>query len=346
MTPAAIPLVLLLAACGGKEDTAAPDDTAPDTGTPVEATLVFEIEGDPAGLALTLDRYVIGEAFADPAVVLAALGVTRARVGVDPPDPPADQLVAIDEKYPDFLAASYFPALHEDPDGDAVHETGERIAALGRVWPLFAQEPIPQAYADLGLVPGWNAVEYAWDGTRDFAVRDVQHIPLPTALRGEDAATLSGTWDLPLPAESRIAVVPWTFLEGDTEVDLLYDEPAAGSWAITLSGTPPADHRIPKKGGLPVEWAWEFLVAYEDADASGSPTTGDVLMGSACVDGLVGSFVHLERTDDLYGAFILTILGDPGGWWAAGFDPDVPMPAPLAEDQTARLSFSKECTLS
>jgi hypothetical protein len=220
---------------------------------------------------------------------------------------------------------------------------------IGRVWPAYVQGTIPARYADEGVVAGWNVIEPSFDGSDAFTVRDPKAIPLAADLWPVETATLGGTWDLVTdPSIARVALVPFQFLAGGTVTSILVDEIAADPWEVTVSGAPPADHVFPgasKK--LPSEWAFEFLLAYIDVDGSEDPSlAGDTILGSACVDDMIGTLLYLAPTDDLEDAFGLSVMGLQTGWWAAGIDPgSKDGPAPLTSEQAAALSFSDACGL-
>ena len=332
----------------GDDDATGDDDTGDDDDTSVEDTMVFDIDGEWSGTALTLIWFEPGGMF-DEDMSLLEQTVDGDPYGCNPGEPPADHLW---EAAPGFRVAMYVPVLHEDLDGDGVRDPGEMIVGMGRAWPVWAEGAIPPDYTAQGVVEGWNAIEMDWEEDGEFAVHDVMGIPLGANLWPVESLQLGGQYVGDLAVETqRLAVAPITMFEGQPVSSLMYDEPLALSWTIDLSGEPPADHQVydPHSG---LNMAWEIPLAYLDNDGSGGLSGGDEPTYMVCYDGATVVVFWGDAAMELevawYYEFALAAFGGGPGLFVAAMDPEAGEDDPPIQIDPAdllSLEVSGNCSL-
>ena len=313
-------VVLLLAAssmltgCSGKgEDSGGIDSSAEsdtDTGTPPPADFTFALTGDHAGTTLTLTWIDFASLSTTPVLGDAeySAAVAGDSAGVAFGEPPEADLQEVDPtNAPGLKLAGYIPALHVDSDGDGVISGAETYAGVGLAWPVYVTGELPTEYADLGLVDGWNALEFSDAPTP--AVYDITSIPLDAGLAERTSITFGGAWT---GAGDELVVLPSVAFDGGSVSAYLYDDALTDPWSVTLDGAPDADHFEPLDGVG--DAALEVPIAYTDGDHSGDFTANDTPVAAACWNSLPVGLIYLPGVSDLITAWSLAAQGVGTGW--------------------------------
>jgi hypothetical protein len=344
---ALLPLLLCLG-CPPKDDTALPPegdtdtdsdadtdadadsdaDTDADTDTDADPDLSFALRGELGGTALALtwawpqeDGYLEGE-------VLHTAAVEGESVEIDSLEVSPDLLVELaPDHYPGLYAAMFVPTLFEDLDGDLVVDEGEITVGAGLVWPLWLEGELPDEAAFLGLQLGWNGMDYSVADTISF--QRPRDIPVRATLWPQETVSIGGALAERQMDDPRLSVRPGqaspdgtlVVMEG---VDPLADEPLAWGerWQVDLDSPPPEAHFTPH-GETGWVGALEFLRLYNDADASGDLSEGDVLDDAICLDGEGAYLAYSQPISSATTAFYYAWIGMPVGWAVlTGNDPE------------------------
>jgi hypothetical protein len=151
--------------------------------------------------------------------------------------------------------------------------------------------------------------------------------------------------------QQRLAVIPSMALEGAPVASLMYDEPLADPWTITVSGEAPADHQV-----VDPDWglamAWEIPLSYLDADDSGGLTEGDQPLYLVCLDGSTVVIFWADAARSVEQAwsyeYSWSTFGGRPGLFAVAMDPDAAdgdPPIQIDPVDLLSLELSGACTL-
>lgn len=307
-------LPVTLAACTGKgDDTGDTDmDTDTDTGTAPPADFTFALSGAYTDSTLTLtwlDFASLGSQTLATGDVRYSGIVTGASAGVPFGEPLEEDRQEIDPvNAPGFTLSGYIPGLHVDTDGDGLLSGTEAYAGVGLAWPVFVGGEVPADYLDLGMVAGWNALQFVPDSEIPL-LHDITAIPLDALLAERESITFGGSL---AGDDTRLFVAPAAIFEGGTVADYVYDDVVSDPWSVTLDSRPAADHFSELEGlGLA---ALEVPLAYTDNDQSGSYTDGDTPTTAACFNGSAVGLLYLSGVTDLLTGWSLTMQGLGTGW--------------------------------
>ncbi len=344
-----IALAPLLLACTGKspvvnDDTATDSaaDSVADTAETLPADFTFQISGDWEGSTLTLtwvDFTSLSSGF--PAV--GAVEYSHVLGGVTPGvpfgEPPEADLQEVDPaNAPGLMFAGYIPGLHLDSDGDGVESAPEPYVGVGLAWPVYVSGVIPSGYTDLGVVAGWNAIEFVPDSAVPV-IHDIHAIPLHAGLAERTSITVGGSYGGD-PGAS-VVFVPSTTFQGGTVEAFVYDSEVSDPWSVTLDGAPPPDH-FSELDGVGMA-ALEVPIAYVDQDGSGGFTDRDAPLYPACSGGVPAGLLYLPGVTDLLTAWSLSVQGVGTGW--VGLTLGDSGGAVLTDDELQDLAMDGSCTL-
>jgi hypothetical protein len=240
--------------------------------------------------------------------------------------------------YPGTRAAFFAPSVFVD-DGDAAHEDGEAIVAVGTTFALWLEGALPDELASIGLQLGWNAVRQPTSG-EEPGVEPLDAIPLPLNLLPTTAITLGGPSDG--VEDASLALVPWVVLDGGTVSTFLHDERSAmgaDGWSVTVEGAPPADHYVEEGPGQPLFYALELPVAYFDTDATAGISNNDTPAGFACDGGNMAMLMWVDAPVTLEVAWVLASYGFGTGWQVRAWSDEENFPVEDPEALTLDCSF-------
>lgn len=323
-------LLLLLTACAGDDPDGAGDDTGPagdsgdtgDTGAPPAGELTFNLGGRFTGTTFTL-TWLDVTTLGTEAVTFGDAWVSQPAdtnpLPVSPGAPPTEHLQPLDPAvFPGVTQAWYVPALHVDLDPDGVLSDEEAYVGAGVWWVVYVDNPQGTDITPTGLVAGWNVVNVLGDTP---ATGDPAAIPLAATLAATDPYVIGGTFIDPETRPLRFAVVPMAALAPDSDHAPFHDAPLAPTWTAELSGNPPQAHTavVPRYG---LQGAQEVPVAYDDVDASGGWTAGDVPVYTACISTTPVGMLWLPPVDDLFRAAQMAYDGVASGWTAVTVGPE------------------------
>lgn len=340
--------VMLLTACTGKtinmgDDTGdTSNDSADDTADDVPPDFTFALSGDWAGSTLTL-TWLDFTSLGSEQIELGAAGysapVEDDSTGVPFGVPPEADMQEIDpDNAPGMKLAGYLPGLHLDADGDGLQSGDEPYTGVGLAWPVYVSGTIPSDFADMGLVEGWNALEFLPDGALPVT-RDITAIPLDASLAERTSITVGGSYTGEDGAS--VVFVSSLLFEGGTVDAFLYDGALSDPWSVTLDGPPDADHFSELEGvGMA---ALEVPIAYMDSDGSGGFTDRDTPLYAACADGLPVGLLYLPGITDLLTGWSLTVQGVGSGW--VGMSLADSGGVVLTDPQLQDLAMDDSCTL-
>lgn len=258
-------MLLLLSACASLEEGGAPD------AAPAEARFSFVSDGDATGWALVgLDR-------ADSPV--GVRGVWRsgvldgAEVALESPE--AGEIHALNASAPNSAVAIYSPMSFDDANGDGVPGEGEVWRGAGLDLLVWVAEAAP---ADRGPL-GWNlwTVDPAAAQITVYAAAEGE-ILFPANLDPIAPLVISGPG--PAGTDARVAAIG-----PGSDSSTGYDDStvaADGTWSLTLTDAPPVYDRYAASEIAP-EMTYVRLDEYDDVDASGAWSAGDVPLATSCL---------------------------------------------------------------
>ncbi|MFN7143029.1 MAG: hypothetical protein ACK4YP_04585 [Myxococcota bacterium] len=309
-------LFLTALACTGEkpEDTAETDtdadtdaDTDTDTDTDADTFTVVPLDPTPFGGA-RLGLYALT---ADFTRVTSEAPVHVAVLGGEGTFPVTYTPTELEEApyAPGMFVASY-ALLASIPDAET-----DVLLGVSRHDALYVEGTIPDAYAGIGIVPGWNAISARGEGDPPELVA-IDAIPLEDNLVLRDAATVGGTWTT---TGAYVAVVadigdPVALVEGA----------ATDPWTLTVSEAPPATSLRTENG---VTFGGYRPTAFDDTDASGAWSDGDTVTGLATTAAgepawlLWGEPVHTAE-----GAHTLVTLGGFRVGWSVASQREIAFP--------------------
>lgn len=331
----------------GDSDTDSDSDTDTDTdadGDTDLTVLTFDIDGEIDGSAMELTWFLPGDNGLVLGDTLVSAPVTANPFGLGTPDPASDQLVELDPtNAPGFFAALYIASMHEDPDGDHVHQD-EPYLGVSPVWMFFADGTIPEGYLQIGIRHGWNALlPDLVNDSNPPTVLSIDDIPIATSLAPVDSVRISGTYDGDLDISLlRHALLPFVAFEGQDPGALLFDSTLSAEWTIEVSGEPPAAHIV--SGGELDGVALEVPLTYSDNDGSHSFSTGDTPAYATCLNDLPVALWYYPQPTDLTTAAVASWYGFATGWAAFTVDSNDNFSF-LSPEQSAALSVSGACSL-
>lgn len=322
----------------GDADTDADSDTDTDTDADGDADvtlLTFDIEGEYDGSAMELTWFLPGDAELVLGDTIVSAEVTSNPFELAAPVPASSDLMELDPtNAPGFYAALYLISLHEDSDGDHVHQD-EPYLGVSRVWMFYADGTIPEGYLQIGIRHGWNALVPDLENDVPPTVLSIDAIPIATNLVPVDEITFGGTYTgTPDVSSLRLALIPYVAFEGQNPGSLLYDEAMSAAWSISLQGAPPPQHVV--TGGDLNGVALEVPLTYVDVDGSGAFSTGDTGALAACYGGLTAAVWYYPQPTDLTTATYASLFGYGTGWAAFTVD---------ANDQFAFLDETQRTSL-
>lgn len=285
--------------------------TTGDTGTAPPTDITLDIDGDWSDMGLTVIPisqplaifyyWSFGEALTSE-VVTSATPVLAL-------DTPVDTLSPVPQ-FDGVRWSAHVVGLFDD-DGDGIRQPSEVWTAFSTHMLVYveADAGLPASLATAGIVEGWNAVNLGEGGFGDVA--PLAAVPVPIHALA-DTITMSGTAVVTKGANERLTLQPNDALYYNTAVKtVLYDEPLADTWTISLTGGPPADHRSYGKKSVPDGFAVEQPVVYIDTDEDGAfDSYTDKVVGAVCADKQRLIPVWLEHTPDL--RFALQFEGRTG----------------------------------
>ncbi len=284
------------------------DDSASETGDEPDEMLRWEVTGSLEGTAFSLVHLQFPETD-DGDLAMGAVWVEAAAAASIslPADVPPD----------DFFQASggglsvavFVGALHED-DGDDRWEATEGWVAASTDWVAYLDGPVPPELLAMGLVSGWNALEFHGES---FVVGDTTAMPISVALN--ESLVIGGTYDHTITHEDRVVALPATVFGGLPVTSVMDDVAvgADGTWSVTLDGAPPADHYADVDGNGEQE-AVELPVAYVDNDSSLAYSSGDRIVAAACVGDVPVGGWWLEPPVNIISLVSITAQGLTLGW--------------------------------
>jgi hypothetical protein len=204
-----------------------------------------------------------------------------------------------------------------------VHDAGEVFTGYSPAFVVFLQSDggLSLPLKLFGLRSGWNALEIAADSPYPVAL-PLDSIPV-VAPEPSTEATVSGTWTAPVTTGTPgpatwLGLVPASDYSG-MYLDVLYDDPITPDWSITVTGEPPLTHQLPGNPYVAAGTALEVPVTFEDTDASGSLTPGDLILDSVCTADLRPvALAWFPATDDL----LLTFVTQAQSGWVVVADPE------------------------
>lgn len=203
----------------------------------------------------------------------------------------------------------YVVSLHEDWDGDGFPNQ-EPILGVSQHWLLYLDGGVPPDLASLGVSEGWNAV----DINAQQAV-SLDAVPLGVNIFSNETIVLGGSY--PSPDGLNLALIPGA----PAPQSILYDAPLSDPWRISLTGEPGRDHLYDVGDGVIL--ALETPIVYQDADLSGSVSSGDTALYGFCTnDGATVVSAYLPQPLDLVTATSYAISNYQIGWLALGFYAD------------------------
>ncbi|MFZ5477093.1 MAG: hypothetical protein ACOZNI_09990 [Myxococcota bacterium] len=320
-------MLLLFAACSGVvkvDDTGstAADDTGDtdtttildDTGdgdsgdtatTPLpEGDLTFAFDRDVAGQTLVLTQLAFDFATFGDVLVEAEIEGDTLTVTAAPPNGALDEL----PDNPGAVGALYVPGVVDD---DGV------FTGVGLHWPLYLAEVSPELES-YGLVVGWNVLVVETDTP---TVGDPEDVEVSAWLDLVPSVTIGGTWGGdPAYEEVGLGLAPTS----DGARTFMLDERIATDepWSLTVAEEPPGDH-VDDEGGVGV--AYEIPFAYDDADGVEGISSGDTVLGYACLDTAIAVLLWATPPETIEGAWALASAGASPGWNAYAIVPDVSM---------------------
>lgn len=334
------------------DDTASGDDTAigDDTGSPQGTELTFVLSGNTDDTVLTLTRIRFSDSNDEPTFgdVLASAPVSGATVSVTPPVP--NDLDEVDPtNAPGLMGAFFLPALSSDDNGNGAYDDGEPFVGIGLSLPTYFSGPIPASWTSVGVVEGWNALEFDFDSTNGgvTAVGDVSAIPLDTNLWPVSSITIGGTYGGTVKVDGlRLALLPYAAFHAGSLSGfmILEDEALTETWTLSVDGEPPANHFLSSVDWLS-EIAGELPVAYKDQDDSEDLTDGDQWLYLACSGSDAVALFYTPELTDRLAALYYAMSGAATGWSAWAFSPGGNHEAPtaLSSSEANRLVISSDC---
>ncbi|MBO87373.1 MAG: hypothetical protein CL927_18650 [Deltaproteobacteria bacterium] len=307
--------------CGGKaltpidgesfastpEDSGAPTDSAtpdpPSDGPGVD--LAVQLVGAVPNMGLNLHTVVLGlEPDAPLEIADATIAGATATVAVDAAD--ARWWTDFDDGSRGFAA---LPFVYVDDDQNGVHTPEEQYIGFGTEGALFIDGVPGSTLAAAGFSAGWNA--FAADLVSGELVphaAGLAGLTLQPQLIPQDRPVVEAQFEGD-PRGLRVAMVPETVLDGVVDGPLIFDQPVTSTVQIAIDGPPPDSHLQDwgADGTQYRDWRYsvEFLVLYEDTDASGDFAMTDTIIGMGCVDGLLARWQHCTEPDRAFEALYL-----------------------------------------
>lgn len=345
MTRTFLPLLALaLLACGDDkpEDTSAPDDTAPASGTAV----TFNVNGEWQGTSLDLTPFTLTDGTYKLGTRILIQTMEGATQQVVLADPTADALVELDPtNAPGMMGNFYIPALFKDDNASATLDAGEFYVGVGDALLAWLEEP-SGIYASAGAAPGWNAlqVRFGDPNTLDGVVA-LTGVTLSSTLWPRGDTTIGGTWAATTaPAGLRMAVVSELMRQGSPTATLVYDDiltTDAGTWSLTLAGAPEDDHLMEAEGFGRV--AMENPVAYTD-NGNGAFDGEDMVAAITCANDGRAQLMFVPNIMTPDAAYRYRQQGVRSGWQVLGGIREGAAPQILDETQSQALVFQDNCS--
>ncbi|MDP2310034.1 MAG: hypothetical protein Q8P18_28710 [Pseudomonadota bacterium] len=275
--------MLLLLAC------VPPDERTPTEEASSETTLRFAFDLVAADVEIELAPYDPSSASPVGEVVYTFTGAAAAEgLALDAPAA-ALRLVVDPEQAPEMRVATFVPGLREQ---------GE-LVGVGQAWPTWVEGTIAGAYAEIGIVAGWNAVFI--DAEHVMHAEDPLAIPIKADLRTVESLVVSG--GVGANASAWIAALQ--------EETVLAETPVSAAWTLTVSGVPDGAVTLPIANGTGV---LAKLVAFDDRDGSGGYNTGDLTTHGICADGIPAMLGWFDPALDLATALERQRRGQQNGW--------------------------------
>jgi hypothetical protein len=288
----------------GSADSGSPGTTGPPADGP-GTSLTVQIVGDIPNLGMNLHTVVLGaEPDAPLEIADAVISGSVATIEVEKAD--ARWLRDLGDGTSGFAT---LPFVYIDDDANGVHTPEEQYIGLGTQGALYVVgEPGP-ALAAAGFASGWNAFSAQLaSGVIEPHAAGLDGLSLEPQLIPQDRLLLEATHE-GAPDGLRVAMVPETVFDGVVDGPLIFDQPVSSTVQIPIEGPPPDAHLQDwgADGTQYRDWRYsvEFLVLYEDRDASGDFAMTDTIVGMGCVDGLLARWQHSTEPDRAFEALYL-----------------------------------------
>ena len=231
----------------------------------------------------------------------------------------------------------------------------EPILGVSETRLLYISGTVAKDGKTFGLVEGWNAVWFDFEGEESAVLYPLDEVSLDLNLASNPSLSFGGTSEVPdTPADPiRVTAFPIDVeATDDVWMNLVFDEQLTSTWQVELTAPPHDSHLVMEEGKLPS--ALELPLAYLDVDESGDFNDGDESLYSVCAEiemetGIIQRpllLMWIEELTQLSDAITAPLVGLAVGWSAMAIDPaGLEPPIPLDESQLAQLSAESSCIL-